>query len=149
LDTVGDAILLILAPRIHFMVAIVLGCGVVLIVVDLAAEFVLLLMDLVPFGRGQLAAIQCAIGVDFLVDRRFFLLHVGRLAGSQLAGFYPLRDAVLLILRPLANFAGPNVAAVKREAAIIPITMLFIGLSSVRRLVTAPRLTNVQTHEEE
>ncbi len=64
-DAVRDPLLLIIAARADFVVAVGRGIGVVLVVVDRLAEVVLLLVDLPAFLRRQRAAIGGAVVVNF------------------------------------------------------------------------------------
>jgi hypothetical protein len=73
---------------------------------DLVGHAVLLAVHLRPLLRSQLAAVGCAIIAHFLVDLRFILLQVCGLSGAELTALHTLRNAVLLILRTLADFAG-------------------------------------------
>src|SRR5947209_5172837 len=78
---------------------------VVLVAVDLARFAILLTVDLRFFLRSQLAAIGGAVRLHFAIDLRFVIFQVSRFASGQLAALYALRDAVLLVLSPLADFA--------------------------------------------
>ena len=61
-----------------------IGSRVVLIAIDVAADLVLLVVDLSAFLAGQVAAVGGAIGVNFLVDRGFFTLEMAGFARRQL-----------------------------------------------------------------
>jgi hypothetical protein len=78
---------------------------VVLVLINLLGELVLLAIDLGALLRRQLAAIEGALGIDFLVDGRFLLLQMTSFAGRQLAARDALTNAVLLVFRSLADFA--------------------------------------------
>lgn len=66
------------APRGHFSVFVRALLGllspVVLVLVNLLGDVVLLVVDLGALLGRQLAAIERALGLDFLVDGRFLLL---------------------------------------------------------------------------
>lgn len=52
--------------------------------IDLAAQAVLLAVNLPSMFRSQRAAILGAVAADFAVHARFFVLEVGGFAGRQL-----------------------------------------------------------------
>jgi hypothetical protein len=54
--------------------------------VDLAAQRILLLVDLLVLGGSEFAAIGRAVGVDFVIDGRLSLFGSRRFAGRQSAG---------------------------------------------------------------
>src|SRR5215469_5816019 len=103
LDTLGDAILLVFATLGDLVGAVVRGRAVVLVVVDLLGKLLLLPVDLLFFRRGQRTAVGGAIRAGFAVDRRFLRFEIGGFPGRQLAAFYTLRDAVLLIFLALPD----------------------------------------------
>src|SRR5580704_16134610 len=82
-----------------------IGSRVVLIAIDVAADLVLLMVDLSAFLAGQVAAVGGAIGVNFLVDRGFFTLEMAGFARRQLTRANALADASLLVA-----FAGVHAA---------------------------------------
>ena len=73
--------------------------------VDPPAGPVLLPVDLLLFTPRQRAAVEFAVGLDFLVDGGLPLFQPGRLSGVQLTLLNPVADALLLIGLPLADFA--------------------------------------------
>jgi len=105
-DTLGDAILLELAARTDFVVAVVGGVGVVLVVVDGAADVVLLAIDLIALLLGELAAIGRAIGVNLAIEIGFAAFEVFGFAGGELAGLDAVGDAILLIFAPVVDGVG-------------------------------------------
>src|SRR5258708_25378217 len=105
-DALGNAVLLIFAELADRIVAVMRGVGVVLVSVDLLGKLVLLFIDGGFFRRSQFAAVGCAVGASFTVDGRFLGFQVGGFTGSQLAALHALRDAVLLIFLPLADFGS-------------------------------------------
>src|SRR5229473_35368 len=92
LDALSNAVLLVFAALVHFVVSIVLRLGVVLVGVNLLGHLILLSVDLLLFRRGQLAAVG-----------RFFRFQVSGFTGCQLAALHALRDAVLLIFFALRD----------------------------------------------
>src|SRR5208283_2390232 len=103
LHALGNAGLLIFAALPHLIVAVMRGVGVVLVLINLLGHLVLLLVDLLLFGRRQLSAVGSAVGAGFAIDRRFLRFQLGSFTGSQLAALHALRDAVLLIFLALCN----------------------------------------------
>src|SRR5271166_4724725 len=89
----------------HEETANLLGASVVLLAVDRIGRAILLAIDLTMLGWGQMAAVGRAIGFHFMIDRGFTAFQVRSFAGRQLAALHALRDAVLLVFRPLAHFA--------------------------------------------
>jgi len=61
LDALGDAVLLIFAALVHFVVGIVLGASVVLVLADLLRKLILLPIDLFFLCRRQLATMGRAV----------------------------------------------------------------------------------------
>src|SRR5262249_61096007 len=86
-------------------VAGVRSVGVVLFPIDFIRQTILLAIDLSFFRSGQFAAVGSAIRLYFTVDCRLFGFEIGRFSGGELAALYTLRDAVLLVLSTLADFA--------------------------------------------
>src|SRR5229473_2868691 len=103
LDALSNAVLLVFAALVHFVVSIVLRLGVVLVGVNLLGHLILLSVDLLLFRRGQLAAVGRAVRLGFAVDGRFFRFQVSGFTGCQLAALHALRDAVLLIFSALRD----------------------------------------------
>jgi hypothetical protein len=75
----------------------------VLIFVNLPAQFILLLVDLLPLRRRQLAAIERPFGTDFVIHSGFFRFDPGGLTCRERSGLHALRDAILLIFRALSD----------------------------------------------
>ena len=96
-DALSNPILLELAACADFVVAVVGGVGVVLVVVDGAADVGLLAIDLVAFLLGKLAAIGRAIVADLAIEIGFSAFEVLGFAGGELAGLHAVGDAILLI----------------------------------------------------
>ena len=69
-----------------------------LVLVDVLAEDVLLLVDLLLLVVGQIAAVGLAVVAHFLVQAGFFSLKVSGFARRQLAGLDSVGDALLLVL---------------------------------------------------
>src|SRR5579871_1050530 len=89
-------------PQFEFSAArMLLHARVVLLVVDLAGQLVLLMIQLGAVGGGQVAIVARAHAVFFLVQRGFFRFQIGRFSGGQLAAVNALGDAVLLIFLAL------------------------------------------------
>lgn len=101
----GDAVLLILAALIHFIISVMLSSALVCVVIDLVAQLGLSLGDGLFLLIGQVAAVPRAVGAHFLVDRRCLLFKMGGFGGCQLPGIHTLSNAVLLILLPFSNLA--------------------------------------------
>src|SRR5256886_2710730 len=97
LDALGDAVLLIFAALVHFVVGIVLGASVVLVLADLLGKLILLPVDLFFLCRRQLATIGRAVRFGLGIERRFFAFELRSFTRRQLAAFHPLGDAILLI----------------------------------------------------
>ena len=93
-----------------------IGTRIVLIAIDVAADLVLLVVDLSAFLAGQVTAVGGAILVNFLVGRRFLTLKVARFAWRQLARTNALSDASLLV-------AFTVVDAVVRNARGTPVIL--------------------------
>ena len=74
-----------------------------LVAIDLAAEPVLLAIDLRLLGFGEMAIMILAVIADFVVEPGLFPFETRRLAGRQLTGFHALRDTVLLVVRNTAD----------------------------------------------
>src|SRR5215467_12224538 len=100
---------------------------VMLVVIDLVRHFVLLPIDLRLLLLRQLAAVGGAVGADFLIDGRFFLLKIGSFAGGELSALHAVRDAVLLIFRALADFT--------LGIAILHSTIVLVLINLLRKLV--------------
>ena len=96
-NAVGNAILLKLAARADFVVAVVGGVGVVLVVIDGVAEIVLLAVDLVAFLLGELAAIGGAVVVNFAIEIGFAAFDVLGFTGGELTRLHAVGNAILLI----------------------------------------------------
>src|ERR1700719_36339 len=73
---------------------------------DLAGHAVLLAVHLRPLLGSELAPVVRAVIAHFFVDLRFVLLQVRGLFGTEFTALHALRNAVLLVLCPLADFAG-------------------------------------------
>src|SRR5437867_3426167 len=78
---------------------------VVLVFVNLFAQLVLLLVDLLFFFVGEVSAILFAVTADFFVKLRFLALDLGGLAGLQRAVFHAIGDALLLPLLATLDLA--------------------------------------------
>ena len=88
---------------------------IVLIVIDRSADVVLPLIDLLMLLRGQVAAVRRTIIRNLVIDARLAVLDVPGLARRHLAGTNPLRNALLLVLRPLSR---PRESRILRTPAI-------------------------------
>jgi hypothetical protein len=75
-----DTVLLILTALPDFVVAVLRGVGIVLVLINLLGKTVLLLIDLLLLGAGQLSAIGRAICLGFAVDRRFLRFQISGFA---------------------------------------------------------------------
>src|SRR5580700_4859650 len=102
-QTVGNAILLILAALAHFIVAIVRRVGIVLVLVNRVAQIVLLVVDLLPLLLRQMAVIGRPIVAHLAIQIGFARLDILRLACGHLPGIDAVGNAVLLILLALAD----------------------------------------------
>lgn len=102
-NPVGNSVLLILAALAHFIVAVMRLRRVVLVVVNRAAQVVLLPVHLVAFLLRQLAAVGRAIVVDLAVKVPFAGLQTLGFTRGELAGLHAVRDAVLLVLAAIVN----------------------------------------------
>src|SRR5579864_2323585 len=118
---------------------------VVLVPVDLARLAVLLAIDLGMLLRRQLAAVGLPVGPNLLVDARLVVLKVRGFTGRQLAALDALRDAVLLILLALADFAL-GIRILHGRVVLVPINLLrqLILLLVQRGLVGGRELAVVQ-----
>jgi len=70
------------------------------------AHPVLLAIDRRLLALRQLAAVDPAVRMHFLINAGFTFFEARRLARRQGAGLDPLRDAVLLIFPPLPDLTG-------------------------------------------
>lgn len=68
-----------------------------LVAVDALRFLVLLMVDELLVGGGEMAVVLCAHGPLFVVDGGLLLLDVGGLAGGELAALDALSDTVLLV----------------------------------------------------
>jgi hypothetical protein len=105
LDSLRDAVLLVLLTLANFALAVILCGGVVLVLINLLGKSVLLLVDLSFLLLGQRAAVVFPVGANFLVQSGFLRFQVRRFASSQLAALDSLRNAVLLIFFAIADRA--------------------------------------------
>ena len=87
------------------LLTLLLAATVVFVSVNLFRDVILLPVDLGSFLPGQLAAVGSTIVADFTIDPSFFVLEICSLAGRQLTALDALRDAVLLVLGALPDFA--------------------------------------------
>src|SRR2546423_14376076 len=97
LDALGDAVLLIFAALVHFVVGIVLGARVVLVLADLLGKLILLPVDLFFLCRRQLATIGRAVRFGLGIEGRFFGFELRSFTSRHVAALHPLGDAILLI----------------------------------------------------
>ena len=74
--------------------------------IDLAAQLVLLAIDLRALGLGQVSVVVLPVVADFAIQPRFPGLQPRRLARREAARFDALRNAVLLVLAPLVDRRG-------------------------------------------
>jgi hypothetical protein len=77
---------------------LLLVAAVVLVAKDLATFVILLTVDLRVFLRRQLAAIRLAIGLNFMMDRRFLALHFRGFVRRHRAVRDAVADTLLLAL---------------------------------------------------
>src|SRR5271167_1664941 len=75
-----------------------IGFGVVLVVVNLAALFVLLMLHLSVLAGRQLAAVRRAIIAHFLVDFPLIVLDVRSFTRRKLPGFDSISNTLLLAI---------------------------------------------------
>ncbi len=97
-----------------------LSPSVVLLAIDRIRSTVLLPIDLPVLSRSECATIGGAIVLHFFIDRRFAAFQVCGFSRRQLAALDALRDAVLLVLLPLAHF-GLRVGVLYRDIVLIAI----------------------------
>ena len=109
----GDAVLLILAALIHFIISVMLSSALVCVVIDLVAQLGLSLGD--PDWSGGRRS--TAVGAHFLVDRRCLLFKMGGFGGCPLPGLRTLSNAVLLILLPFSNPARLRKCTGRRDVS--------------------------------
>jgi len=77
--------------------------GVVLLVINLAADTVLLAVNLALFFIGEIAAVLSTVVTDFAVETGFLVLQVRRFPGRELARLHALGDTILLVLLARLN----------------------------------------------
>ena len=110
-----------------------LGPGVVLLPVNLAALCVLLMLHLAVLLRRQLAAVRRAIVAHLSVDPRFVALDVRSFTPRQLPGLHSVADALLL-----ANLARVHAHPfrMKRTAVVLrhPVAAVLAGEALMRNL---------------
>ena len=82
-----------------------IGFGVVFVVGDLFADVVLLVVDLRALLRCELAAVGCAVVVDFAIDVCFAIFQMAGFERSQLPGLHAIGNTPLLV-----GFAGVDAA---------------------------------------
>ncbi len=102
---------------------LLLPAPVVLGAIDLVRLLVELLVDLLALLRTQFAAVGSAVLLHFLVNLRFIVLEVRGFAGRELSAVDALRDAILLVLFPLADFTL-RVGVLLRFVVLIVIDLL-------------------------
>ena len=78
--------------------------GVVLIAIDIAAQLILLAIDLRFFFVRQISAVLPAVMTNLVVQPGFFVLKIGCLMRCQRTIRHPIRNPILLILLALLNF---------------------------------------------
>src|SRR5882757_1692057 len=88
---------------------------IVLVAVDVAAYLMLLMIHLSAFTLRQMPTIRGAVVTHFLVDVRFLVLEVARLARRQLARADALSDTSLLVA---LTFVHAAVRCVRRASMI-------------------------------
>src|SRR5271163_2076110 len=94
-NSLCNPVLLKLAARPHFIVAVMCHVGIVLIAIDFIAEMVLLAIHLLPLLLRQRSPIGCPVIVDLPVQVGFLTFERLRLAGRQCSRLYAIRDAIL------------------------------------------------------
>ena len=102
-NALRDAILLILATLPDLIVPVMRGVGIGLILMDLIAQMVLLLVDLLLFRLRKLASVGLPVVVHLAVEIGLLAFQILGFAGGQLAGLNAIGDAVLLIVAPLIH----------------------------------------------
>src|SRR5579863_172820 len=105
-NALRDAILLILAALSDFIVSVMRGVGVGLVLMDLIAQVVLLLVDLLLFGLSERASVGLTVVADLAIEVGFLALHLLGFSGSHLTGLNTVGDAVLLIFAALVYGRG-------------------------------------------
>src|SRR5689334_24765813 len=93
----------------NFRLARLLMTAVVLVPIDLAADLVLLMVDLPAVFWGEFAAVGLAIIADFAIQLGFFVLELRGFSRRELARLDTLSNAFLL-----AHFASLNLTRTKR-----------------------------------
>lgn len=102
-NTLGDAVLLIFATLADLVVAVVGRVGIVLVVVDRAAEVVLLTIDLIAFLLGELTTVGGAIVMNFTIEIGFAAFEIFGFTGGELAGLHAVGDAILLVFAAVVD----------------------------------------------
>ncbi|MDQ6701535.1 MAG: hypothetical protein M3Z36_15250 [Acidobacteriota bacterium] len=77
--------------------------SVVLLFVNILADFVLLTIDLLPLGSGQFPAMILTIIPNLAIDLALFLFETYRFRRGQLTGLDAVADPLLLIDAPIVN----------------------------------------------
>ena len=79
---------------------------VVLVAIDLLRHAVFAVIEIVRFGRGEMAAVRREIGAARLVDRGFTIFQIACAARRDLAALQSLCYTSLLIGFAVAHFSG-------------------------------------------
>ena len=77
--------------------------GVVLVGVNLLRQMVLLLIQRGAVGRGEMSIVELAHVMLFVIYSGFLLFKIVSLAGGELAAFYAIANAVLLVFLALID----------------------------------------------
>src|ERR1700746_779456 len=93
------------------------------LVVDLVRHAILLAVHLCPLLRGQMTTVRGPIIANFAIDPSFLVLEVRRFTRRQLAALDSLRNAVLLILGALSDFAF-RIRVLHRRVVLVLINLL-------------------------
>src|SRR5450755_1779124 len=114
-----------------------IGPGVVLVVVDLVALFVLLMLYVRMLPGRQLAAIRRAIVARLVVDFRLIVLDVRTLARRQLPGLDSAADALLLAILACVHTHALRVTRIPMVERR-PVAVVLAGNALMRHLFRGP-----------
>jgi hypothetical protein len=78
--------------------------SIVFVAVDLARNFILLMVYLRSFGASQLATVIRTVIANLAINASVFRFQLGSFAGRQLATLDALRNTILLIFCALSYF---------------------------------------------
>src|SRR5271165_4444946 len=104
LDALCDAVLLVFGALADFALRVgVLHGGVMLVLINLVRQLVLLLVQGGLVCSSQLAVVERAHVLFFVVQVGLFLFEVGGLASRKFAALYAVGNAVLLVFFALVD----------------------------------------------